>query len=114
MVTEQDFLDAEKELVPSVSVKELDHYQKVRGMFEKLDPSVTPSGANISSSKTDNSLSLSGSGSGSGPRSKVVEKEEAEAQSDTEGKEKAKDAAENRNGKIIKSHGCVVGRGKQK
>jgi peroxin-6 len=35
MVTEDDFLSAERELVPSVSVKELEHYKRVRAQFEK-------------------------------------------------------------------------------
>lgn len=34
MVTEQDFVDAHKELVPSVSADELRHYQRVRNTFE--------------------------------------------------------------------------------
>ncbi|KAL3427646.1 peroxisomal biogenesis factor 6 [Phlyctema vagabunda] len=36
MVTEEDFLGAECELIPSVSAKELEHYARVRGMFEKV------------------------------------------------------------------------------
>lgn len=34
MVTEQDFLDAHRELVPSVSAGELAHYESVRAAFE--------------------------------------------------------------------------------
>jgi peroxin-6 len=34
MVTEQDFVDAHAELVPSVSADELRHYQRVRATFE--------------------------------------------------------------------------------
>ncbi|KAI0013490.1 peroxisomal biogenesis factor 6 [Xylariaceae sp. FL0662B] len=34
MVTEQDFLDAHRELIPSVSAGELAHYEKVRATFE--------------------------------------------------------------------------------
>jgi peroxin-6 len=34
MVTEQDFIDAHQELVPSVSADELRHYQTVRATFE--------------------------------------------------------------------------------
>jgi peroxin-6 len=34
MVTEQDFLDAHRELVPSVSAGELAHYERVRATFE--------------------------------------------------------------------------------
>ncbi|TVY48643.1 Peroxisomal biogenesis factor [Lachnellula occidentalis] len=37
VVTEEDFMLAEQELVPSVSFGELEHYKKVRGMFEKPD-----------------------------------------------------------------------------
>jgi peroxin-6 len=37
MVTEEDFVLAERELVPSVSVKELEHYKRVRWMFEKVE-----------------------------------------------------------------------------
>jgi peroxin-6 len=35
LVTEEDFENAQKELVPSVSVKELEHYKRVRAQFEK-------------------------------------------------------------------------------
>ncbi len=34
MVTEQDFLDAHRELIPSVSAGELEHYERVRATFE--------------------------------------------------------------------------------
>lgn len=34
MVTEQDYMDAHKELVPSVSADELRHYDRVRSTFE--------------------------------------------------------------------------------
>ncbi|KAH8820383.1 P-loop containing nucleoside triphosphate hydrolase protein, partial [Xylogone sp. PMI_703] len=37
MVTEEDFINAQRELVPSVSAKELEHYQRVREMFENGD-----------------------------------------------------------------------------
>jgi len=37
MVTEEDFVNAEKELVPSVSAKELEHYGMVRAQFEKVE-----------------------------------------------------------------------------
>jgi peroxin-6 len=39
MVTEEDFEMAERELVPSVSVKELEHYKRVRAQFEKPEES---------------------------------------------------------------------------
>ncbi|KAK8083293.1 peroxisomal biogenesis factor 6 [Apiospora saccharicola] len=34
MVSEQDFLDADRELIPSVSAGELQHYERVRATFE--------------------------------------------------------------------------------
>lgn len=37
MVTEQDFLDANRELIPSVSAGELSHYESVRATFENQD-----------------------------------------------------------------------------
>ncbi|RDL38361.1 p-loop containing nucleoside triphosphate hydrolase [Venustampulla echinocandica] len=37
VVTEEDFINAEKELVPSVSQGELVHYQRVRAQFEKVE-----------------------------------------------------------------------------
>ncbi|KAF3933856.1 hypothetical protein ABW19_dt0201788 [Dactylella cylindrospora] len=36
-VTEEDFMDAKRELVASVSQKELEHYDRVRQMFETVD-----------------------------------------------------------------------------
>jgi peroxin-6 len=36
MVTEEDFLEAHRELIPSVSAKELEHYGKVRAQFESV------------------------------------------------------------------------------
>lgn len=36
LVEEEDFISAERELVPSVSFKELEHYKKVRAQFESV------------------------------------------------------------------------------
>jgi peroxin-6 len=48
MVTEQDFIEAHNELVPSVSADELRHYQRVRATFEgsgkKEDPPAATNG----------------------------------------------------------------------
>lgn len=41
MVMEEDFYGAQKELIPSVSMGELEHYQKVRAQFEKVDDKAT-------------------------------------------------------------------------
>jgi peroxin-6 len=37
MVTEEDFFAAQRELVPSVSAKELEHYARVRQTFEAVE-----------------------------------------------------------------------------
>ncbi|KKK23107.1 hypothetical protein ARAM_004575 [Aspergillus rambellii] len=37
MVTEDDFFEAQGELVPSVSAKELEHFERIRQMFESTD-----------------------------------------------------------------------------
>lgn len=37
MVTEEDFLAAQNELIPSVSAKELEHYARVRQTFEAVE-----------------------------------------------------------------------------
>lgn len=43
MVTEEDFMSAERELVPSVSLKELEHYKRVRAQFEKPEEKIVDS-----------------------------------------------------------------------
>src|ERR1700728_1412009 len=37
LVTEEDFMAARRELIPSVSTKELEHYKRVREQFEAVD-----------------------------------------------------------------------------
>ena len=37
VVTEEDFFAAQRELIPSVSAKELEHYKRVREQFESVD-----------------------------------------------------------------------------
>jgi peroxin-6 len=64
MVTEQDFIEAHKELVPSVSADELRHYQRVRSQFEgagKKDDA-TPPTTNGDSSITVSSSNGKGKG----------------------------------------------------
>ena len=51
MVMEEDFLKAEKELVPSVSAKELEHYRRVREQFEKVEEKLTSSNAHSQSAR---------------------------------------------------------------
>lgn len=36
LVTEEDFISAQRELIPSVSAKELEHYKRVREQFESV------------------------------------------------------------------------------
>lgn len=45
VVTEDDFMAAQQELVPSVSAKELEHYTKVRAQFEAVGEGSAGSGA---------------------------------------------------------------------
>jgi peroxin-6 len=37
LVTEEDFMAAQRELIPSVSAKELEHYRRVREQFESIE-----------------------------------------------------------------------------
>lgn len=46
MVTEEDFMDAHRELIPSVSAGELSHYERVRATFEGGRESNGGAGAN--------------------------------------------------------------------
>ncbi|KAL2154912.1 hypothetical protein VTH82DRAFT_3588 [Thermothelomyces myriococcoides] len=65
MVTEQDFLDAHRELVPSVSAGELAHYERVRAAFEgskdkdkdKETSGGAPNGTGVSSASSPSSTS---------------------------------------------------------
>lgn len=58
MVTEQDFMEAHRELVPSVSADELRHYDRVRRTFEgagkKEDKPALTNGSSISISAASN------------------------------------------------------------
>lgn len=49
LVEEDDFVNAERELVPSVSLKELEHYKRVRAQFEKVDKKEDFTGGDVSS-----------------------------------------------------------------
>lgn len=95
MVTEEDFLAAERELVPSVSAKELDHYKRVRSMFEKA----ADEGKGSSSSGNEDRLAppvrsiSSGSMKSNGDR-----KGKGKAVSKGNGKEKAWDRSEEDDG----------------
>jgi peroxin-6 len=60
LVEEEDFIAAERELVPSVSAKELEHYGKVRAQFEKVEDKPT------SPTSRSNSQSLTEEGKGKG------------------------------------------------
>ena len=55
LVEEEDFVAAERELVPSVSAKELEHYSKVREQFEKVEdkPSNSQDGKGTSKAQLD-------------------------------------------------------------
>jgi peroxin-6 len=120
MVTEQDFLDANRELVPSVSAGELQHYEKVRATFEgdrqKKDASATAAAprANVggtSVAATEGDASLRGTKSSGKGKEKIIA-----------GKGKGKASAgdsdqENDHGDAYgsyKSGGSINGKGKGK
>ncbi|KAK6379691.1 peroxisomal assembly protein [Exophiala oligosperma] len=46
VVAEEDFVAAQNELVGSVSKKELEHFERIRGLFEEQDITVVPKGGN--------------------------------------------------------------------
>lgn len=114
LVEEEDFVNAEKELVPSVSVKELEHYKKVRAQFEKVeekdDSDATngispPQGEGIPHWQQEgNKLKTNGKGKG-----KAVDKK---------GKGKAKampdDEEDDDEGNFYAQNGMVNGHGKGK
>lgn len=76
MVTEEDFMNAERELVPSVSMKELEHYGKVRAMFEKVEK--------------DDSSSVLKNGKGKEKVADGIDGEDARPKSNGKGKGKEK------------------------
>ncbi|PYH93781.1 peroxisomal biogenesis factor 6 [Aspergillus ellipticus CBS 707.79] len=51
MVTEDDFKEAQDELVPSVSAKELEHFERIRQTFESVDKQKQESGNGNSTSQ---------------------------------------------------------------
>jgi peroxin-6 len=75
MVTEQDYLDAHRELVPSVSADELRHYETVRATFEGAGKSdddakkqnVRPSANGRAPPSATNSIDLKGKGKAKAP-----------------------------------------------
>ncbi|ETS87396.1 Peroxisomal biogenesis factor 6 [Pestalotiopsis fici W106-1] len=76
MVTEQDFLDANRELIPSVSAGELQHYERVRATFEggrdkketaaAINDAATIEGPKASSGKGKGKAVAASSGKGKG------------------------------------------------
>lgn len=63
MVTEEDFLAANKELIPSVSAKELEHYKKVREQFENVEETSSEAVNVDEKGKSKGRLVLNGNGS---------------------------------------------------
>ena len=67
MVTEQDFVDAHAELIPSVSADEIGHYERVRRMFEgagKKDEQASASNAAANPRSASYTLSQGSRGNG--------------------------------------------------
>jgi peroxin-6 len=70
MVTEEDFIEANRELVPSVSADELKHYERVRKAFEgagkKEEPQQRPQHSMSPNGQEQPQFRLPGSGKGKG------------------------------------------------
>jgi peroxin-6 len=72
MVTEEDFMNAHRELIPSVSAKELEHYQRVRAQFEEVkdkpveDPNTHASTNGSAASRLKGKAAANGHANGSG------------------------------------------------
>jgi peroxin-6 len=82
MVTEQDFIEADRELIPSVSAGELAHYERVRATFE---------GGRDKQTKPSNGVSLvTRTFSGSSASSRPTSKGKGKAVSTSVGKGKGK------------------------
>ncbi|KAI9677997.1 MAG: peroxisomal assembly protein [Caeruleum heppii] len=69
VVTEGDFVSAQQELVSSVSAKEIEHYDRVRKMFEAPDesPSAEPQHGQISRASGGNAVDRKGKGKATSP-----------------------------------------------
>lgn len=89
MVSEEDFVSAERELVPSVSLKELEHYGMVRAQFEKVVP-------DPSTNSNPNQVEMNGKGKG-----KVVEQRQIEERPRSNGKGKARVSDKKGKGKMV-------------
>ncbi len=76
MVTAQDFLDAHRELIPSVSAGELAHYERVRATFEGVREGLVRPGA---LSLDDRRVSASSKTSSKGKGKAVVGKGKGKA-----------------------------------
>ena len=77
MVTEQDYMDAHKELVPSVSADELRHYDRVRRTFEGAGKQGEER-KQIEAAPATNGSSVPASGSTKGKGKAVAPVDEAE------------------------------------
>ena len=66
MVTEQDFVDAHRELIPSVSAGELQHYERVRATFEGGGGSQARDGPPVAADRRTVSSASRGSAKGKG------------------------------------------------
>ena len=76
VVTEQDFLDANKELVGSVSQKELEHYDRVRRTFETIEEGKEKNGVGAAGTS---SADVKGKGKGKGKGKMEIEEETDES-----------------------------------
>jgi peroxin-6 len=112
-VEEEDFIHAERELVPSVSVKELEHYKRVRAQFEKVEQRESGPGSDGASPRSDGGIPQ---WQQEGNRSKNNGKGRGKAY-DKKGKGKAKtvsDEEDDDEDDLPSPGGMVNGRGKGK
>lgn len=78
MVTEQDFIDAHRELVPSVSADELRHYDRVRRTFEGAGKQEDEKKKQIEAAPATNGASATESSSSKGKGKAKAPADEAE------------------------------------
>lgn len=111
MVTEQDFLDANRELIPSVSAGELQHYERVRATFEggrdkkETATPVVDRTVSVSSGKGKGKAVVSSSGGASGKGKGKAVAGDSDQDSDDEG---------NAYGSYQSGGGSINGKGKGK
>lgn len=105
MVTEEDFVSAERELVPSVSLKELEHYKRVRAQFDKPEEESGETNGKGQSHSIENAAWAGRPRSNGKGKGKAIDKK---------GKGKALEAWQEEDGEDVYSGGGMNGASKGK